>query len=70
MIQTPSLGLWLCNDQTYNIRAFASDNAKKKKKKMKIKYYLMQKKKKKKKEDKGLFRSLNFIKNLLFVHKF
>ena len=51
MIQTPSLGLWLCNDETYNIRAFASDNAKKKK----IKYYLMQKKKDKKKEDKGLF---------------
>ena len=49
MIQTPSLGLWLCNDQTYNIRAFASDNAKKKKKK--IKYYLMQKKEKEKKEE-------------------
>ena len=51
MIQTPSLGLWLCNDQTYNIKAFASDNAKKKGKKRKIKYYLMQKKRRKKKKE-------------------
>ena len=67
MIQTPSLGLWLCNDETYNIRTFASDNAKKKKDKI---LSDAKKKKIKKKEDKGLFSSLNFNKNLLFVHKF
>ena len=49
MIQTPSLGLWLCNDQTYNIRAFASDNAKKKKKKNEDKILSDAKKRKRKK---------------------